>query len=134
MRMRFSGLGAVPYTRSPPIRPEASIPCEHMFCMPRTPTLAQRVAGALRTTRSFLTFEDGCEVGWEVDGDERLEVVHPHRTALRGRSARTRAGQPAPAPQVCECPVGERARAWDRTAVRGGQVARAARGRAVRCG
>jgi hypothetical protein len=30
---------------------------------------------------------------------------HPHRGALRGRSARVRAGEPAPAPQVCLCPV-----------------------------
>jgi hypothetical protein len=36
---------------------------------------------------------------------ERAPVDHPHRTALRGRSARVRAGQPAQAPQTCLCPI-----------------------------
>jgi hypothetical protein len=70
---------------------------------------------------SFLLLEDDYDVDWEVDQDEpgrdpargrdaivesRTAELHPHRTTLRGRSARVRAGQPAPAAQVCVCPVG----------------------------
>jgi hypothetical protein len=67
--------------------------------------------------------EDDYDVDWEVDQDEtgrdrsqideifdrpargRASAGHPHRAALRGRSARVRAGQPAQATHVCLSPV-----------------------------
>jgi hypothetical protein len=79
----------------------------------RTSTLGERALGALGLIRSFLLLEDDCEVDWEVGQDERLEVDHPHRAALRGRAAterlaRRRPGQPAPSPHVCLSPVSGR--------------------------
>jgi hypothetical protein len=79
----------------------------------RTSTLGERALGALGLIRSFLLLEDDCEVDWEVGQDERFEVDHPHRAALRGRAAaerlaRRRPGQPAPSPHVCLSPVAGR--------------------------
>ena len=118
---RFSGEGADTYACSQKIRPQAGVACEHMFCSTRTSTLAQRALGALRLTRSFLLLEDDHDVDWEVDRDEHLRASHPHRAPLRGRPARRRAGQPAPAAQLCLCPVGgERERRLLLTSARGG--------------
>jgi hypothetical protein len=73
--------------------------------------------------RAFLLLEDDYDIDWEVDQDEfgrdrsridgisdrpareRAHIHHPHRTTLRGRSARVRAGAPAQISQVCLCPV-----------------------------
>jgi len=81
-----------------------------MFPSSPTSTLAQRVLGALRLSRSFLLLEDDREVDWEVDQDGRAQASHPHRTALRGRSGRRRPGQPPCQPQVCLYPVGGESR------------------------
>jgi hypothetical protein len=96
---------------------------EHMFPRSAPSLLTRRARNALSLARSFLLLEDDYDVDWEVDLDEfgrdRSEidgisdrpargwdsVPHPHRTALRNRSARVRAGQTAQAPQVCLCPV-----------------------------
>jgi len=85
--------------------------------------LTRRARNALTLARSFLLLEDDYDVDWEVDQDEsgrdrsriegiferpareRASMGHPHRTILRGRSARARAGEPAQASQVCLCPV-----------------------------
>jgi hypothetical protein len=122
------------YVCSYGFRPQVHVQYEHMF--PRTtqhpPTLS-RARNAFSLARSFLLLEDDYGVDWEVDRDEpgrgdrsgidgisnrpargqgagakpRTAEPHPHRTALRsGRSARVRVGQPAPAAQVCVCPVG----------------------------
>lgn len=96
---------------------------EHMFPR-RTPSpLTRRARTALSLARSFLLLEDDYDIDWEVDQDEtgrdrskidgisdrpargRASVDHPHRAVLRGRPARVRAGQPAPAPHVCMSPV-----------------------------
>ena len=87
------------------IHPTALISCEHMFPSTRTSTLAQRALDALRLTRSFLLLEDGHDVDWEVGQDEPTQAIHPHRAPLSGRVASRRAGQPAPAPQVCISPI-----------------------------
>lgn len=39
-----------------------------------------------------------------ADGQRPALEAHPHRRQLRVRPRRGRAGQPAPAPQVCLCP------------------------------
>lgn len=99
---------------------------EHMFPQ-RTPSpLTRRARTALSLARSFLLLEDDYDVDWEVDQDEtgrdrsKIDGIsdrpargrasadhpgHPHRAALRGRSARMRAGQPAQAAHVCLSPV-----------------------------
>ena len=94
-----------------------------MFPWSTPSPLTRRARNALSLARSFLLLEDDYDVDWEVDLDEpgrdrsridaisdrpareRALVPHPHRTALRGRSARVRVGQPAQAPHVCLCPV-----------------------------
>jgi hypothetical protein len=91
------------------VRPMAFVSCEHMFPPARTSTLAQRALDALRLTRSFLLLEDGHDVDWEVDQHEHLQATHPHRAPLRGRRGPRRRGQPAPAAQVCLCPIESRA-------------------------
>jgi hypothetical protein len=99
---------------------------EHMFPR-RTPSpLTRRARTALSLARSFLLLEDDYDVDWEVDQDEtgrdrsKIDGIsdrpargrasadhpgHPHRAALRGRSARVRAGQPVQAAHVCLSPV-----------------------------
>jgi hypothetical protein len=94
-----------------------------MFPRSTPSPLTRRARNALSLARSFLLLEDDYDVDWEVDQDEfgqdRSEIdgisdrpargwdpmPHPHRTALRSRSARVRAGQTAHTPQVCVCPV-----------------------------
>lgn len=95
---------------------------EHMFPRSTSSPLTRRARSALSLARSFLLLEDDYVRDWEVadepDQDrskidgisdrharERAPVHHPHRTALRGRSARVRAGEPAQPPQACLCPV-----------------------------
>jgi hypothetical protein len=80
-----------------------------MFPSARTSTLAQRALDALRLTRAFLLLEDDHDVDWEVGRDGRVQASHPHRAPLRGRLTARRPGQTAPAPQVCLCPVPQRA-------------------------
>jgi hypothetical protein len=92
-----------------PICPEPALRYEHMFPHRRKSPFAQRALDALRLTRSFLLLEDDYRVDWEVDGDERVLPVHPHRAPLRGRAGERRPGRPAPAEQVCLSPVGARA-------------------------
>ena len=92
-------------------RPQPVLPYEHMFSSSRTSNLGQRAFGALGLLRSFLLLEDDYEVDWEVGQDERGEVDHPHRAALRGRAiadrlAQRRPGQPAPRSHACLCPIG----------------------------
>jgi hypothetical protein len=113
------------------IRPHGPLSYEHMFPRSTPPTRTRRARNALSLARSFLLLEDDYDVDWEVDQDEpgRGEThqrrgatggndelgmrdilskptaeFHPHRASLRGRSARKRAGQSMPAPQVCLCP------------------------------
>jgi hypothetical protein len=94
-----------------------------MFPRSTTSPLTRRARNALSLARSFLLLEDDYDVDWEVDRDElgrdrskiegisdrpareRAGVRHPHRTTLRGRAARVRAGAPAKTVQVCLCPV-----------------------------
>ncbi|HEV7586127.1 MAG TPA: hypothetical protein VGO14_10140 [Solirubrobacteraceae bacterium] len=83
-----------------------------MFPPARTSTLAQRALDALRLTRSFLLLEDDYDVDWEVDQDEQLQAIHPHRAPLRGRRGPRRPGQPAAAPHVCLCPTGDPAASY----------------------
>lgn len=96
---------------------------EHMFPRSTPSPLTRRARNALSLACSFLLLEDDYDVDWEVDQDdpgqdrskidglsdrparERAAVHHPHRRALRGRSARVRTGQPAQPTQVCLCPV-----------------------------
>lgn len=96
---------------------------EHMFPRSTPSPLTRRARNALSLARSFLLLEDDYDVDWEVDQDElgqdrskidgisdrpareRAHMHHPHRTTLRGRSTRVRAGAPAQASQVCLCPV-----------------------------
>jgi hypothetical protein len=82
-----------------------------MFPSTNNSKLAQRTLGALRLTRSFLLLEDDYDVDWEVDRDEPVGQIHPHRAPLRGRTsgerrASRREGQPAPRAQACLSPVG----------------------------
>jgi hypothetical protein len=104
------------------VRPYAYL-YEHMFPRSTPSPLTRRARNALSLARSFLLLEDDYDVDWEVDQDEfgqdrskidwisdrpareRASVHHPHRTTLRGRSARVRAGAPAQVPQVCLCPI-----------------------------
>jgi len=93
-------------------RPMALLSYEHVFCSPRTSTLAQRAREALSLTRSFLLLEDGDPADWEV-GQEGARPVsnepawaHAHRARLRKCRAPRRGGQPAPPPQLCLCPIG----------------------------
>jgi hypothetical protein len=94
-----------------------------MFPRSAPSPLTRRARNALSLAHSFLLLEDDYDVDWEVDLDEcgrdrseidgisdrdargRDPMSHPHRTALRSRSARVRAGQTAQAPQICVCPV-----------------------------
>lgn len=84
-----------------------------MFPRSTPSLLTRRARNALSLARSFLLLEDDYDVDWEVDLDEfgRGDArgwnpgPHPHRTALRSRSARVRAGQTAQSAQVCVCPV-----------------------------
>jgi hypothetical protein len=84
---------------------------EQMFAPARTSKLAQRTLGALRLTRSFLLLEDDYDVDWEVDRDEALTQIHPHRVRLRGPGRRSRrlpirrAGQGVSARHICLSPV-----------------------------
>jgi len=108
---------------------------EHMFPRSTPPPLTRRARNALSLARSFLLLEDDYDVDWEVDQvepgrgdacgradtpgeshepgprhvvgrhDTATADLHPHRRPLRRRSARVRAGQPAPAFQVCLCPL-----------------------------
>jgi hypothetical protein len=61
-----------------------------MFATATTSKLAQRSLGALRLTRSFLLLEDDYDVDWEVDSNEPLTQIHPHRVMLRGPGRRSR--------------------------------------------
>jgi hypothetical protein len=85
---------------------------EQMFAPHSTSKLAQRTLSALRLTRSFLLLEDDYDVDWEVDHDEPLTQMHPHRASLRGpgrRSRRTpgrRAGEAMPTSSICRSPIG----------------------------
>ena len=111
----FPRLGLAPYVRSPRFRPPALLAYEQMFPSTKNSKLAQRTLGALRLTRSFLLLEDDYDVDWEVDRDEPVGQIHPHRAPLRGRTSRRRAasrraGQPAPHEQVCLSPVREAGR------------------------
>lgn len=104
-----------------------------MFPRSTPSPLTRRARNALSLARSFLLLEDDYSVDWEVDQDEsdqgsarerrgtidgggdylkvpdatgeRHVVLHPHRTSLRRRSARERAGQPLARPHVCLSPV-----------------------------
>jgi hypothetical protein len=81
-----------------------------MFPPTRTSTIRQRALGALGLARSFLLLEDDTAVDWEVGQDERVEVDHPHRAALRHRAierrlAQRRPGQGAARDHVCLCPI-----------------------------
>jgi hypothetical protein len=81
-----------------------------MFPSKKSSKLAQRTLGALRLTRSFLLLEDDYDVDWEVDRDEPVRPMHPHRVPLRGPTGRERAvarrvGQPAPREHVCLSPI-----------------------------
>jgi hypothetical protein len=82
-----------------------------MFAPANTSKLAQRTLGALRLTRSFLLLEDDYDVDWEVDRDEALTQIHPHRAPLRGPGRRSRrlairrAGQGLSARHICLSPV-----------------------------
>jgi hypothetical protein len=99
---------------------------EHMFPRRNPSPLTRRALAALSLARSFLLLEDDYDVDWEVDQDEtgrdrsKIDGIsdrpargrasaghrgHPHRIALRGRSARVRAGQPVQAAHVCLSPV-----------------------------
>jgi hypothetical protein len=82
-----------------------------MFPSTNNSKLAQRTLGALRLTRSFLLLEDDYDVDWEVDRDEPVGQIHPHRVPLRGRTsgesrASRRAGQLAPREHFCLSPFG----------------------------
>jgi hypothetical protein len=106
----FSEIGLAPYIRSPRFRPPPLLAYEQMFPSTKSSKLAQRTLGALRLTRSFLLLEDDYDVDWEVDRDEPVGQIHPHRAPLRGRTSRQRAasrraGQPAPQKHVCLSPV-----------------------------
>lgn len=105
-------------------RPEGPLPCEHMFCSPRTSKFTQAETGmraggvrllasvardALALTRAFLLLEDDDPVDWEVGEDELAAAPHEpawapaHRAVLREWQAPRRGGQPAAPPQVCLC-------------------------------
>jgi hypothetical protein len=91
-------------------RPPPLLAYEQMFPSTNNSKLAQRTLGALRLTRSFLLLEDDHDVDWEVDRDEPVGQIHPHRVPLRGRMSRDRAasrraGQPAPREHACVSPV-----------------------------
>jgi hypothetical protein len=94
-----------------PFRPQGNLSYEHVFCLTRTSTLAQRARDALSLTRAFLLLEDDDQVDWEVGQEERAPAIHEptwahaHRAALRRRQAPRRGGQPAPPPQPCLCPT-----------------------------
>ena len=93
------------YTRSPGVRPRPRLAYEHMFPPSQNPTLARRVLGAVRLTRSFLLLEDDYDVDWEVDRDEPAEALHPHRVPLRRRARTRRPGRPPAPVHACLCPV-----------------------------
>jgi hypothetical protein len=80
-----------------------------MFPRSTPSPLARRARNALSLARSFLLLEDDYDVDWEVDRNEPRQGVapaaHPHRAPLRGRTARERAGQTTPGPQVCVSPL-----------------------------
>jgi hypothetical protein len=90
-----------------------------MFSSLRTSPLAQRALGALDLARSFLLLEDDYGVDWEVDRNEPIAPIHPHRAPLRRRVAR-RPGTPPPLRQECIAPT-----FYGRPAVR--RIARAER-------
>jgi hypothetical protein len=61
--------------------------------------------------------EDDYEVDWEVDRDEPITPVHPHRAPLRRRLPSRRPGSPAPVSHDCLSPTfygrpGEPSTAW----------------------
>jgi len=94
-----------------------------MFSPDRTSKLGQRALDALGLVRSFLLLEDDYDVDWEVDQEERFEVDHPHRAALRRgavaeRLAHRRPGQPQTPAQVCISPVSGNATTRGRAPVR----------------
>jgi hypothetical protein len=98
------------YTCSHRFRPEALVAYEHMFSQARTSRLGQRTLDAFGLVRSFLLLEDDYDVDWEVDQEERVEVDHPHRAALRRgviaeRLAHRRPGQLETPAQICLSPV-----------------------------
>jgi hypothetical protein len=94
------------------IRPRGSVSYEHVFCLTRTSTLAQRARDALALTRAFLLLEDGDPVDWEVGREEPTAMTHEpgwvraHRATLRKNREPRRGGQPASPPQPCLCPIG----------------------------
>ena len=49
--------------------------------------------------------EDDCDVDWEVDWNEPIVPIHPHRVPLRRGAYNRRPGTPAPALQVCITPI-----------------------------
>jgi len=106
---------------------------EHMFPRSTPSPLTRRARNALSLARSFLLLEDDYDVDWEVDQNEPgqgsargrrgaaggedsyLEMpgtgsqgdaaLHPHRSSIRRRTVRERAGQPPAHPYVCLSPV-----------------------------
>jgi hypothetical protein len=93
------------YTCSQNFRPQPNLGYEHMFSSLRTSPLAQRALGALDLARSFLMLEDDIAVDWEVDWDEPIVPVHPHRVPLRRRSESRRPGRVAPVAEACLSPT-----------------------------
>ncbi len=94
-----------------------------MFSPKRTSKLGQRALDALGLVRSFLLLEDDYDVDWEVDQEERFEVDHPHRAALRRgavaeRLAHRRPGQLEAPPQVCISPIARNGSARGRVVAR----------------
>jgi hypothetical protein len=107
---------------------------EHMFSSSHSETRrprARRLSSALLLIRSFLLLEDDYDVDWEVDRDERTELLgsdtnghasvalrselggsegnrHPHRMALQSRLGDRRPGEPASREMVCLCPLPQR--------------------------
>lgn len=84
-----------------------------MFPFARTSPLKQRALDALGLVRSFLLLEDDDAVDWEVDGDGRKTVDHPHRAPLRGWELgelreRRRLGQPQERDHACLSPISRR--------------------------
>ena len=122
LECRFTGSSPNTYVCSCASVRSATYLYEHMFPL-RTPSpLTRRARNVLSLARSFLLLEDDYVRDWEVADElgqdrskidgisdrparERAAVRHPHRTTLRGRSARARAGEPVRTPQVCLCPV-----------------------------
>jgi hypothetical protein len=94
-----------------------------MFPPSKDSTLARRILGVARLTRSFLLLEDDYDVDWEVDRNEPAEAIHPHRVALRRHSRAGRPGRPPEPQHVCMCPVNRAGSTKSRRAALGRPVA-----------